>query len=81
MHARNEALPLEYGDHLERLRGAHADLAAQLQGFTSITQVLQWMQQRGLCRAAVDIVGMDEFHYDFLIQLEPHRRWISFGVT
>jgi hypothetical protein len=37
------------------------------------------MQRRGLKR--VDIVAQDEFHYDFLIELEPGGRWAAFGVT
>lgn len=81
MQTGNEVLPLEYDDHLERLRGSEAALAAELEGFRSIEHVLQWMQKRALCQAAVDIVGMDEFHYDFLIQLAPRGRWICFGVT
>jgi hypothetical protein len=39
------------------------------------------MQRRGLTQAAVDLVGMDDFSYDFLIQLESGGRWIAFGVS
>jgi hypothetical protein len=71
---------LDYGDFVDRLRPHHPELAAELQEFTSITSVLDWMQRRGLTRAAVDIVGQDEFHYDFLIQTSP-TAWLSLGVT
>ena len=71
----------DYAADVERLRDQAPDFAAELACFTGISSVLDWMKTRNLTRAAVDIVGQDEFHYDFLIQLEPHRRWISFGVT
>jgi hypothetical protein len=71
----------EYQDHAETLRGTDPELATEVASFRSIEHVLQWMQRRGLTRAAVDLVGMDEFSYDFLIQLEPNGCWIAFGVT
>jgi hypothetical protein len=71
----------EYVDHVETLRTHSPELATEVAPFRSVEHVLQWMQRRGLTRAAVDLVGMDEFSYDFLIQLEPNGRWIAFGVT
>ncbi len=71
----------EYADHVETLHAGSPELAMEVASFRSIEHVLQWMQRRGLTRAAVDLVGMDEFSYDFLIQLEPSGRWIAFGVT
>jgi hypothetical protein len=75
------AVELDYPDHVAGLRAADPDLADEVARFTGITAVLAWMQRRGLARAAVDIVGQDEFHYDFLIELEPAGRWLAFGVT
>jgi hypothetical protein len=71
----------EYADHVELLRSTAADLAEEVASFRSVEQVLQWMKRRGLTQNAVDLVGMDEFSYDFLIQLESGGRWISFGVS
>ncbi len=71
----------EYKDHVEALRGASPALAAEVADFRGLERVLRWMQERGLAQAAVDLIGMDEFSYDFLIQLEPEGRWIAFGVT
>ena len=73
--------PPEYADHVQRVRAADAGLADELAGFTGIEQVLTWMQRKGLVGTAVDIVGQDEFEYDFLIQLGPGGRWLAFGVT
>lgn len=70
-----------YADHVELVRSSVPELAAEVASFRSMEQVLQWMQRRQLTRAAVDLIGMDEFSYDFLIQLEPGGRWIAFGVT
>jgi hypothetical protein len=71
----------DYLAHLSNLRMELPDMAAEVAAFHSVEQVLQWMKRRGLTRAAVDLIGMDEFSYDFLIQLERDGRWIAFGVT
>ena len=70
-----------YADHVTALREKLPELAADIASFHGLEAVLRWMQRRGLTQAAVDLIGMDEFSYDFLIQLEPHGRWIAFGVT
>lgn len=71
----------EYGDYVTALREQSPDLAAEVASFRGLEAVLQWMQWHGLTQATVDMIGMDEFSFDFLIQLEPHGRWIAFGVT
>jgi hypothetical protein len=71
----------EYAEYVEWLRASCPDLAAEVASFSSVEQVLQWMQSRYAGRVAVDIVGQDEFHYDFLIEVEPGGRWLAFGVT
>jgi hypothetical protein len=72
---------LDYPDYVEALRKEFPELAEEFANFRGIDGVLNWMKRRNLCRAAVDIIGQDEFCYDFLIQFEPGRRWIAFGVT
>ena len=74
-------MELEYADHVQALRAEFPDLAAEVASFRSVEHVLQWMKRRGLTQTAVDLIGMDEFSYDFLIQLEPGDGWISFGVS
>jgi hypothetical protein len=71
----------DYPDDLALLREQAPSLAGEFAAFTGIRSVLDWMQERGLTKAGIDIVGQDEFHYDFLIELEPAGRWVSFGVT
>jgi len=71
----------QYADYVTALRDESPDLAAEVASFHGLEQVLQWMQRRALTQAAVDLIGMDEFSYDFLIQLEAGGRWIAFGVT
>jgi hypothetical protein len=74
-------MELEYADYVTALHREWPELAEEVASFRSLEKVLQWMQQRRLTRAAVDLIGMDEFSYDFLIPLEPAGRWIAFGVT
>jgi hypothetical protein len=71
----------EYAEHVEALRAESPDLAKEVASFRGVEHVLQWLKQRELTRTAVDLIGMDEFSYDFLIQLEPEGRWIAFGVS
>ena len=71
----------DYPDHVDLLRPTDSGLADEVAGFTGITSVMAWMQRHGRTRAAIDILGQDEFHYDFMIELEPAGRWLVFGVT
>jgi hypothetical protein len=75
-------VPLDYPGYLRLLRTEAVELADEFASFTGVKDVLDWMQRRGLLgRDGIDMVGQDEFHYDFLIQLEPNGRWLAFGVT
>ena len=71
----------EYPDYVARLRYSQPELADDIADFPSVTGVLDWMKLRSLGSAQIDMVGMDEFEYDFLIQLEQGGRWLVFGVT
>jgi hypothetical protein len=71
----------EYADHIAALRTTHPDLATVFADFGGVADVLAWMQRAGLAQTAVDIVGMDEFEYDFLIRLQPDGAWAVFGLT
>jgi hypothetical protein len=73
--------PPEFAEYLERLRSVNPGLAEQFRGFDGITHVLDWMKQRDVGRDAIDIVGQDEFSYDFLIHLRPNGGWLVFGVN
>ena len=81
MDCHNTTDDLDYPDYIAALRPTHPDLAAELAGFHGIEQVLDWMKRHGLCHTTIDIVGQDEFHYDFLIQLPAGGGWIAVGVT
>jgi len=76
-----EPAALDYADYVERLHAQDQALAAELAGFHGVERVLQWMQERGLIHTAIDLVGQDEFSYDFLVQLGLDGRWLAFGVT
>ncbi len=71
----------EYSDYADILRNQDPTLAEEIKWFHGIEQVLNWMNSRNLGQATIDMVGQDEFEYDFLIELEPDGRWIIFGVT
>ncbi len=74
--------PLDYPDYVRLLCADHPQLSEGCASFTGVKDVLDWMQRRGLLdRDGIDMVGQDEFHYDFLIRLETAGRWLVFGVT
>jgi hypothetical protein len=70
-----------YSDHVQALGAEFPTLASEFARSDSLENVLDWLQTRDLPAAAVDIIGQDEFSYDFLIRLEPERRWLAFGVN
>jgi hypothetical protein len=72
---------MNYREHVEVLRARRADLAAEVEGFTGVTAVLNWMQTRGLTQTTVDIIGQDEFEYDFVVRVGPGEEWLVFGLT
>ena len=75
----NTSLP-DYSDCVQVIRASEATLAGEIAAFTGVKEVLDWMQRRGfLERDGLDMVGQDEFEYDFLIRLDA--RWLVFGVT
>jgi hypothetical protein len=76
------AVWLDYAEYLRLLREEDSRLADEFASFTGVKDVLDWAQRRGLLgRDDIDMVGQDEFHYDFLIRLGPEGRWLAFGVT
>jgi hypothetical protein len=76
-----EADHKEYADYVNELRGEFPDLANAFGRSDSLENVLDWMGSRDLANGAVDIVGQDEFSYDFLIQLDGQGHWLVFGVN
>jgi hypothetical protein len=74
-------IPLEYDDYVEALRADWPGLASAFAGRDSIEHVVLWMKQRGFPPGSVDMVGQDEFSYDFLIRLDAAGRWLVFGVN
>jgi hypothetical protein len=73
--------PPEFAEYVAELSAEDPDLARDFAGFHGIEDVLQWMSRRTVGRADVDIVGQDEFHYDFLVRFDATERWLAFGVT
>jgi hypothetical protein len=71
---------MTYAADVNVLREMHSALAEELAAFRGVSDLLDWMQRANLTRAAVDIIGQDEFEYDFLIQL-PAGEWLAFGIT
>lgn len=72
---------MEYADHIAALRSPHPELADVFGRSDSLESVLDWMKDRSLPRDAVDIIGQDEFSYDFLIRLDAVEHWLAFGVN
>lgn len=72
---------MRYQEYIQPLHGFRPALAEELAGFNGVSDILTWMQRRNLCSAAVDMIGMDEFEYDFLIELRNEGCWLAFGLT
>jgi hypothetical protein len=70
-----------YPADLERLRLTLPALADEIAAFVGIGQVIDWMTARTEGRPSIDLIGMDEFEYDFLVECSPEGCWLAFGVT
>jgi hypothetical protein len=72
---------MDYFDHAIALEREYPEFAGQFASSDSLKNVLAWMEPRVLSPDSVDIVGQDEFSYDFLIRLDANNRWLVFGVN
>jgi hypothetical protein len=70
-----------YAEDVARIGATIPGLAAEIASFTGVGQVIDWFSSRGHGQPPVDLVGMDEFEYDFLVQLGSEGSWLAFGVT
>jgi len=71
----------DYPAYVEALARELPELASTFRPFTGIENVLEWMKARNPGRWEIDLVGQDEFSYDFLLEWESGGRWLAFGVT
>ena len=71
----------EFADYVADLAADYPNLSEVFGQSDSVENVLDWMQQRDLPSGAVDLIGQDEFSYDFLIRLDAEERWLVFGVN
>ncbi len=74
---RSASLPLDYPDYMRLLAGLNIrNSPMTISSCSSVKEVLDWMQRQGTVGSnGVDMVGQDEFEYDFLIRLGQDDRW------
>ncbi len=71
---------MQYRDYISQLRTRDPNLASALAEFTSLEQVLSWMQAAGLPLANIDVLAQDEYSHELLVPLQDSR-WLAFGMT
>jgi hypothetical protein len=69
-----------YAGDIARIRGSHPALAEEIASFVGIGQVMDWFSAKGT-PPAIELIGMDEFEYDFLVEVAGESVWLAFGVT
>ena len=69
-----------YAEDITGLCAVLPAIANEVASFTGVAQVVDWLVSRW-GRPALDMVAMDEFEYDFLIEMDAGGRWLVFGVT
>jgi hypothetical protein len=72
---------MEYHDYVAVLRRQDPELADEIAAFQGLDAVLNWMRDRALPQGCIDLVGQDEFEYDFVVHLNEQNRWLAFGIT
>ena len=75
------AVDQEYQACVHSLAPEHADLARDLSSFRGLEDLLNWMQNQDFPPGSVDMIGQDEFLYDFLLEQKSRARWLVFGFT
>jgi hypothetical protein len=71
----------DYADDIATLRSSQPGLAEELAGFNTLENVLNWMRDKGLSLAALDVIFQDEYSHDVLIPLNDEHGWLVFGIT
>jgi hypothetical protein len=69
-----------YADDIARIRRSHPALAEEIASFVGIGQVMDWFSAKGT-PPAIDLIGMYEFEYDFIVEVPSNSVWLAFGVT
>lgn len=72
---------MNYQEDVEKLLTSNPKVGREVGDFRGVSDVMTWMQTTGRTKAQVDIIGQDEFHYDFLVELAELGEWVAFGIT
>jgi hypothetical protein len=72
---------MELDDHLQVVNSSHPQLGAQLSSIRTLEHVLNWMNQRGLSLASMDMVTQDEYSHDVIVPLPADKQWLVFAMT
>jgi hypothetical protein len=72
---------MEYQKHLQLLNKSHPTLGEGLTSLTTLEHVLNWMKERGLALASLDMVTQDEYSHDLILPLPVENQWLSFAMT
>lgn len=75
------AVDHDYLACVQKMQTEWPELAQELSSFRGLEDLLNWMQSRSFPAGSVDIIGQDEFCYDFLLELKASGVWLVFGVT
>jgi hypothetical protein len=70
-----------YPQDIERLRETLPTLAMEIASFTGIGHVIDWFSQTEKGTPAIDLIGMDELEYEFVVEARAQGCWLVFGVT
>lgn len=69
-----------YADDIARIHASHPAIADAIARFVGVGQVMDWFSAWG-APPAIDLIGMDEFEYDFLVEVKSEGVWLAFGVS
>jgi uncharacterized radical SAM superfamily protein len=70
---------MDYLDFVAKLKPAHGSLAIEIEGFSNLENVLNWLKRRDFDLARLDLVTQDEFCHDLIIPIDGKS--LVFGMT
>ena len=72
---------MELHDHFQVVNDSHPQLGVQLSSIRTLEHVLNWMSQRGVSLASMDMVTQDEYCHDVIVPLPADKQWLVFSMT
>ena len=74
-------MTVKYEEQLAKLISSHPDVYSSLVDRTTLEGVFEWIREAGPKAGAVDLIPLDEFTHEVVVELSETNEFIVFGCT